>query len=102
MNFDGTIPLWGVISLVAPPIAGLIWMVITLHFHIKAIVKEQEHLKDQVKQAQDDIWVVQTAVNSDIKQIQNNISEMNRSLHEMNTYLKLLLDGKIQIEKTER
>jgi hypothetical protein len=91
MTLDTTIPLWSVISLLFTPIAGLIWTVITLHFKTKV-------LETNLKEAQEDIKILEASINTEIKTIHTSINEINACLRELNNYVKLLVDGRINTD----
>jgi peptidoglycan hydrolase CwlO-like protein len=88
MTLDTTIPVWSVISFLFPLMAALIWSVITQHFN-------QKGLERRLDDAQKDIEGLESAVNNEIKTIQQNINEINSGLRELNNNVKLLIEGKI-------
>lgn len=88
MNLDATIPLWGILALGLPSLISLVWWLISLHFEVK-------EMKKTLNRALQDIDVLESSMSTEVKAIHVSINQINNSLQELNTLLKLVVDGKI-------
>lgn len=91
MNFDSTISVWHLVVFLVLQGIPLIGYFFKQDFKIKA-------LETSLKASQSDIRDLEDSLNTEVKTIHQSIGEINSGLKQLNNYIQLILEGKINTE----
>ena len=96
MTLDTTIPLWSVLLFAATYAIAFVSMTINLKGRVTALESDMEQGKKDIEKAKAYSQKMESAMNTEMKEIHRSINEINGLLRALSSNVQLLLDGKIK------